>query len=316
MEIARPQIDLEKRFRSVKLSSLKSPIELAFNIQVAGVLVRIAFDSAWDQEVPSLCKAYWSSFVCERPGHQVEIILSPADGEYIQQKNALWNEPQPFQERIDDPTGTWIFHRDFTCLVRGTSYHAWLPRPTPIFTDALDNILSVSVRHEAEKRAAFLFHSAIVEHEGKAVVLFGPSGIGKSTVAKLSRENGLRVMASDQAYLRVETGPAGDRLLASASPTRNPDIPRTTADWVTGSLEVKALFALKRTGAFELLPMDRAEMTRRFFSEIFRDETDTDFTPALKFACDAIMLRGVRQASLSYPFGFNFWPRAKELGYI
>ena len=300
----------------MKLASLKAPIETAFNIRLAGVLVRVAFDSAWDQSVPALCKAYWSSFVCEQPGHQVEIVLSPADGEFIEQRNPMWNEPEPFQERIEDPTGTWIFHRDFTCLVRGASYHAWLPLPTPTFTDALDNILSVSVRPEAEKRAAFLFHSAIVEHDGKAVVLFGPSGIGKSTVAKLSRENGLRVMSSDQAYLRIESGRSGDRLLASASPTRNPDIPRTSADWVTGSLEVKALFALRRTGAFEILAIDRSEMTRRFFSEIFRDETDTDFVPALKFACDTVMLRGVRQASLSYPYGFNFWPLAKELGYI
>lgn len=312
MEIARAQIDIESRFRSVKLSSLRAPPGDSFVIRVAGTKVRIAFDLAWSGDVAKMCREYWSSFMLGDSAADIEIVLSPAEGELIEQSHPFWNEPEPFHRKVEDPTGTWIFHRDFTCHARGSRYHAWLPKPAPEFTDALDNILSVCARPEAEKREAFLFHSAIVEHEGKAVVLFGPSGIGKSTVAKLSRDVGFRVMASDQAYLRIE----GARLWASASPTRNPDIPRAPADWATGPLEVKTIFSLQRTGEFEIKAIDRSEMARRFFTEIFRDETDTDFMPALKFASDVAMLRGIRQAKLSYPLGFNFWPSAKQMGYI
>lgn len=339
MEIARPQVDIETRFRTVKLTSVKCPISTAFILKVADVRVQVAFDSAWGTDVPELCQKYWAPFICERQSGEfnigspngntvgVEIVLSPAEGEFIHQENKIWNEQHSFQKRVDDPTGSWIFHRDFTCHLKGIRYHAWLPKPTPTFTDALDNILTVSVRQASEKHQGFLFHSAIVEHRGQAVVLFGPSGIGKSTVAKLSSDIGLRVMASDQAYLRIERSPEGARLWASASPTRNPDIPRNSTNWVTDSLLVKSILALKRTGRFEIQPMDRSEMTRRFFSEIFRDETDDDFGPALKFASDVAMLdkamlgsaqptHKMRLASLSYPFGFNFWPQIEKLGYI
>lgn len=316
MEIAQPRIDIESRFRTVNLASLKNSHSHVFHIRVAGIVLQIAFDSAWPSKVPDLCRQHWSSFLCQNLQHQVKIVLSPADGEFVNQNNEAWNISSPFQERVDDPTGSWLFHRDFTCLVRDGTYHAWLPSPTEIFTDALDNILAMSLRPMAEKRESFLFHASVIEHDNRAVVFFGPSGIGKSTLAKLSLDCGFRVMSSDQVYLRIEHFSDGPRLLASASPTCNPDIPRNPACWVTDTLQVKALFALKRKGTLDIQPLARSEMTRRFFAEVFRDEADNDFAPALKFACDVVMVNGISQASLSYPFSHNFWPELKKLGYI
>jgi hypothetical protein len=307
--------DIETRFQTVKLASLRAQSVAAFNINVATVNIRLMFDESWGEELSAMCRTYWAPFLAATlpdMKSDIDIVLAPADGDFIHVENPAWNIEQPFQFKVEDRTGTWIFHRDFTCLVRGKEYRVWLPQPTLEFTDAIDNIIALCVRPLAEKREAFLFHSSVIEHEGKAVVLFGPSGIGKSTAAKFSREWGHRVMASDQVYLHVAEG----RLWASASPTKNPDIPRCPLSWVTSPLEVKAIFALKRTGELEVKAVDRVEMTRRFFAEIFRDETDQDFGAALKFACDATMLREVKQGSLSYPIGFNFWPRLKELGYI
>ena len=119
-------------------------------------------------------------------------------------------------------------------------------------------------------------------------------------------------MASDQAYLRI----SGDRLWASASPTRNPDILRDSQSWVTNSLEVKALFALKRDGLLQVETLVQSEMTRRFFAEVFRDESDHDFAPALEFACAVNSLATVRMGSLSYPLGSNFWSQLENMGYI
>jgi hypothetical protein len=307
-------MNVESRFCTVNLASLNAENTGDFKIKVATVNIRLTFDESWAEELSAMCRTYWSQFVISEnlETNDIDIVFAPADGDYIRVEHPAWNAEQPFQFNVEDRTGTWIFHRDFTCLVRGKEYRVWLPKPTLQFTDALDNIVALCARPLAEKREAFLFHSSVIEHEGKAVVLFGPSGIGKSTAAKFSREWGYRVMASDQVYLHINEG----RLWASASPTRNPDIPRCPLSWVTNPLEVKAMFALKRTGELEAKPLDRPEMTRRLFAEIFRDETDQDFSAALKFACDVAMLREVKQGSLSYPYSFNFWPRLVELGYI
>lgn len=311
MEINRAEIDIESRFRAVKLSSLHALTSGALMIRVAGIDLEISFDADWADEIGPICRTYWSQFVSNSTTSKMRIALSRAEGEFASLEHPMWNVPTPFMTKVEDRTGTWIFHRDFTCLKRGVDYRVWLPTPNLDFTDALDNLISIAVRDEAEKANTFLFHASVIEDSGHAIVLFGPSGIGKSTAARLSSEKGRRVMASDQVYLRID----GERLMASASPTRNPDIPRCPLKWATDAMEVKSLLALKRTGELQVAPMDRAEFTRRFFAEIFHDENELDFGAALKFACDVSLLRNLKFGTLSYPYGFDFWPRLAELGY-
>ncbi len=315
MEVVGSSLTRERlnRLESVDQFALQREFVEPLSLEVGGVRVEVLLDSIWAQELSSLCRNYWQSFVVPRGDSDLRITLSPARGEYIDRMNSFWNEADPFQNSHVDEQGEWVIHRDFTGLLTDDrkSFRVWLPRPAEDFTDALDNLLSVSVGPIAERKQSFLFHSTIVEHEGQAVVLFGPSGIGKSTAAKLSSDLGYRVMASDQGYLRIE----GNRLIASASPTRNPDIPRSEEKWATRPLEVKTLIALKRTGKLQVVPIAKTELARRFFAEVFRDESRLDFTSSLNFAGRVAALSTIKQASLSYPLGFNFWPSLKELGY-
>jgi hypothetical protein len=315
LEVVGSSLTLERlnRLESVDRYALQREAIESLYLEVGGVRIEVAFDSIWAAELSPLCRNYWQNFIVPQSNSELRITLSPARGEYVDRWNPFWNEADPFQKSHLDDRGEWIIHRDFTGLLTESRkvFHVWLPRPAEDFTDALDNLLSVSVGPLAEQKQCFLFHSTIVEHEGEAVVLFGPSGIGKSTAAKLSSELGYRVMASDQGYLRIE----GDQLIASASPTRNPDVPRSEEKWATRPLKVKTLIALKRTGTFEIESIAKSEMARRFFAEVFRDESRLNFTNSLNFAGRVAALPTIKQASLSYPLGFNFWPRLKELGY-
>lgn len=318
MELAPSQSEIDARFRAVNLRSAQPRVSDTIDLRVAGVHVRLGIDVAWKSDIAPLLRTYWSPFVSNEASEGVELTLSPADGEMIEAIHPIWNSPDPFLWKVEDATGTWVFHRDFICQARGRKFHVWMPRPTTQATDGLDNILAYSIRNLTEKRQTFLFHAAAVEHKGHAVVLFGPSGIGKSTVARYSREWGFRVMASDQVYLRLSD--SGDKLWAEASPTMNPDIPRCPLKWATEPLEVKALLALKRTGQFEIHGVDRPEFARLFFAEIFNDELESasarDFSPALDFTSRAVLLKGVTRARLSYPAGMNFWPLLEELEYV
>lgn len=308
--------EIEARFRAIDLKSAHPVISETLHLRVAGISICIKIDAAWNGEITPLLRTYWSPFLASEAKDGVEIVLSPADVGFRDSQHPLWNSPHPFTWKVEDATGPWIFHRDFLCRIHAGSFQIWLPRPTANSTDGLDNVIGFAARTLAEKRQTFLFHAAVIEHREKAVVLFGPSGIGKSTVARASREWGYRVMASDQVYLRLGDG----QLWAEASPTMNPDIPRCPLSWATGSLEVKALFALKRTDQFEIHGMDRAEFARVFFSEIFVDELESahaqDFMPALDFASRVAMLKGVTRGRLSYPKGWNFWPTIEELEYV
>jgi len=68
-------------------------------------------------------------------------------------------------------------------------------------------------------------HASTVATEGRAVLLGGPSGSGKSDLALRLLDRGFTLVSDDQTIVRRE----GDRLIASAPPT------------IAGKLEVRGL---------------------------------------------------------------------------
>ena len=68
-------------------------------------------------------------------------------------------------------------------------------------------------------------HASTVATEGRAVLLGGPSGSGKSDLALRLLDRGFTLVSDDQTVVRRE----GDRLIASAPPT------------IAGKLEVRGL---------------------------------------------------------------------------
>ncbi len=66
-----------------------------------------------------------------------------------------------------------------------------------------ENVFRLVVAHDLAARGGALLHSAAVAHGGGATVFFGPSGTGKTTVAELAMESGLRVLSDDLNALAV-----------------------------------------------------------------------------------------------------------------
>ncbi len=307
--------DLESRIRTADLSALTRVSSRPITMRIANVNVRLEFDETLPPEVESICRSYLAPFAATHgrlDWAELRLVLHAPPGDLASEKHPIWNEPLPFYKKHSESTGVWKFHRDFTSLETNSVMHVWMPAPNEMNYDGLDNLLVLSVQDLAFTKQTFLFHSTIVEHKGKAVVLFGPSGIGKTTVACLSRDAGLRVMSSDQGFLHLD----GRKLFAMASPVTNPDIPRDSKSWVTEPIEVKTMLSMRRTGQFETKELSRDELAKRIFAEIFSREPDWNFGEALRLASEITDLPHIKKGQLSYPKGFDFWASLEERGLI
>lgn len=70
-----------------------------------------------------------------------------------------------------------------------------------------------------------MFHASTVARDGRAVMITGPSGSGKSDLALRLLDQGFRLVSDDQTIVSRD----GDRLLASAPPT------------IAGKLEIRGI---------------------------------------------------------------------------
>ena len=73
--------------------------------------------------------------------------------------------------------------------------------------------------------SAETLHASTVAKEGRAVVISGPSGSGKSDLALRMLDRGFTLVSDDQTIVRKD----GNRLLATAPPT------------ITGKLEIRGI---------------------------------------------------------------------------
>src|SRR6185369_13552251 len=85
--------------------------------------------------------------------------------------------------------------------------------------------VSTAPGHAGPRLSAESFHASTVARDGRAVLIMGPSGSGKSDLALRLLDRGFSLVSDDQTLVRVD----GGRLLASPPQT------------IAGKLEVRGV---------------------------------------------------------------------------
>ncbi len=140
--------------------------------------------------------------------------------------------------------------------------------------NALENALRLVTQWLAWEHRGFVLHaSAFVRTKGGAVVAFGPSGVGKSTLARKALESGRPVLGDDLVIVRVDK----DQLTVEGTPFSGSD-PRIP--FTGGKHPVAMLVNLEKGSGVELKSQSAAERLSALMAQVQgvadRTKTDTD----------------------------------------
>ena len=159
----------------------------------------------------------------------------------------------------------------------------------------LDQILVV--QHLAA-RGGVLLHAACVVHEGRATVMPGVSGAGKSTIcSSLVADSAMTVMSDDRVVLRVE----GDRVMAYGTPW-----PGEGGFATVGGVPVDQLLFLEQADSLGVEPLQGADLLARLAPVASIPWYDTEGMSDCLATCADVLER--------VPAGLLRFPRADDLG--
>lgn len=112
-----------------------------------------------------------------------------------------------------------------------------------------------------------LLHGALVAHQGEGILFTGPSGIGKTTQAKLWQENGSEIINGDKVLVRSIDG----RFYGCGLPWKG-----SSPYCLNRSVPLKAVVALGQSGENRIRPLDGAEPMAYVVPHIFLPVWDED----------------------------------------
>jgi len=125
-----------------------------------------------------------------------QVLRAPAE-------DFLDREPGPWEYTFDldhEPAAVriaalrFVGRLDWRPSLAGT---VWTSVGEDEFPGVFENFFRVIAAHAIAEHGGLLLHSAAVETDGAALVFFGPSGAGKTTVSRLGQRLGRRVLSDD-----------------------------------------------------------------------------------------------------------------------
>jgi hypothetical protein len=114
------------------------------------------------------------------------------------------------------------------------------------------------------QRSGLLLHASGVELDGKAIAIAGPSGIGKSTLARALLDRGGRLIGDDTLWLADPANPAlavglnGGQFLREGDDIRFADLPSQRRAGAT-ALDAVAILSRGPTGPSRLRPIEAVQ---------------------------------------------------------
>jgi hypothetical protein len=207
----------------------------ALNIQIAGLVVAIRSDDA--PSISSLIRAF-GPFAAPRGAEALARLDLRID-----RTPGIWDmgPPEPCAGLLDGLLS--VEHRDFVGVLKPDASHMVAVHPRYVL--AVENALRVLFALLLLRRDGLLLHAAGVLRDPGATVLFGRSGSGKTTVARMAR--GRPVLGDDMVALRREA----DGWHAFATPFGGELARRRRSR----SARLNQLYRLRQGSDFDVRPM-------------------------------------------------------------
>ena len=207
----------------------------ALTIDISGLKLAISVsDPAW---LPGLAERY-SAFLSDDP--------------------ARWRVDLHHDPALTDTERPWLRHHGALSVFRVNAYSGWIDMAsrcgsvaTPSHAravSALERTLAyVCMQALPRDHGALLLHSVGVEVDGDGHVFFGPSGAGKTTVARLS--HGFGRILSDESVILRDTGSAA---VLDSTPFWGLSTPPEMISRIRRTVPLAALYTLVHAPSFKL----------------------------------------------------------------
>jgi hypothetical protein len=215
-----------------------------------------------------------------------QLRLSARDGHFRSHPSLLEGEVSWTERRLRFRTARALFHPGIQ------------PRFLNVLFSSIYNTICES--RNGDGREAFLFHGCGVIVKGKGYLFTGPSGAGKTTVARLAAE---RAVLNDEAVLlKMQDGEVwmgGTPLLGGVN--------QRMATWVP----LQAILVLQHGEDVELRPLGKGEAYPRFLSQLFAPTPMIGVRPPLNppreqgGGAPALPAIGTRKRFLEQQAGFS-----------
>ena len=206
-------------------------------LDVAGVVIAVDVPAGW---LPQLVERY-AAFLSEaRPAWQVALHWKP--------------------DLVPDYLG-WVEHQEHRTRFHVSAIAGWIdlvehsgavstPSQVGAFSALERIVVYICMQTLPREYGGLLLHACGVERRGAGHVFVGPSGAGKTTVARLAADYG-QVLSDENVIVRADA--RGPQLWST--PFWGFSTPREIIARVCVTVPLRAIYVLEQTPDFELTPL-------------------------------------------------------------
>jgi HprK-related kinase B len=232
------------------LAALIAPIETphALDLAVASVRIRVLSN---DRDVEDRLRQYYAAYLTAEsrpPGAAVSVIQGrlPVAGQF---RDVVRADGRRVKEAIREVDGGRLILKRTTGLVMGLMPgRAFAAGDVRAHLNQAINLINATFAKAVMRRGYVLLHAAAVSWRDRAVVLAGPPGAGKSTVALHCVEHGLRFVSNDRVLAKLTGG--GPHIIGY------PKQPRVNPGTLLGHPRLADLLSPAERDALRVLPHD------------------------------------------------------------
>jgi hypothetical protein len=290
--------------------------DFIYGFEIANVKIKLNYSGKTFLEVQNFLHTYFNHFklLSIKDNFDVEINYSQSiDQDFGRDEWVGWNE-WPHEIEVIDYDAFWgIMQRDFVAKISKDFKQLFAIGPRWSFEtcDSIDNIISYVIGKHIISKEGLVLHAACVVRDSEAMVFFGRSGVGKSTIAEHSyKKYGFKVISSDQVLLKYIDG----ELYSIVVPTTIPEFSLDHPAREKRPIKVKAIIHLVQSGGeFNWKILSDTEFLYNFMREmVYRNEFSNEkalLDLSLKISSD----RGIIKGEMSYLKNSDYYTKLVEV---